>query len=73
MSTRDFSPSAASLKDRHFSCHIRNDFCRENGVLITKASAKSSRNSIISKGQTIFKAYIIEKHSGTIIIDQNGL
>ena len=36
-------------------------------------TAKNSRNSIISKGQTIFKGYIIEKRLETIIIDQNDL
>ena len=36
-------------------------------------TAKNYRNSIISKGQTIFKGYIIEKRFETIIIDQNDL
>ena len=35
--------------------------------------AKNSRNSIISKGQTIFKGYIIEKRLGMTIIDQNDI
>ncbi len=37
-------------------------FCVKECHFKTKKSAKNSRNSIVSKRQTIFRAFIVEAH-----------